>query len=543
MSCLSSVPLHVEEATTLVNSLRPYVNWQSTLTYLSDPPDSYQVEGVDVYGRLDTILSNVATGFYSNEYEFGSALNEVFTEAHDGHFYFLPDIVGKVFYFTRPISLVAVAPDTTLAPEIFVASDIMSFYGQATNTTAAPPSPIDTINGEDVNSFLEYLSLSNNLQDPDALWNNLMYNPAFLTLGGGPGGGLFSNLGSIYPDDYTIVTFTNGSNYTYPNSAIVQEDFTNVTDGESFYQKFCTGTGSESSGADSSSATATAAASTATASTTGASADGFGIADLIMQGFDSADSPSSASASAAVSTLAASPTAASTNSYTATPAYPTPVVRHSDNLIAGYYLDDAAYDDVAVLSVPSFVGSDGSVPEFQQVAQTFLAESKAAGKTKLVIDLSANGGGTVLLGYDLFKQLFPQPEYVPYGETRFRAHDAFNIIGQVASEQFAALPVDPNNATFEEAEGNNPFVYAADLNAGLRQYDSWAEVYGPHEFHGDNFSSIIRYNLSDPAETAEAGGINITGYENRTGFTQPYAKEDIIMVSDSFTTFYLPVKQ
>ena len=534
--CLNSVSLHAEEATALVNSLVPYVNWQSTSAYLADPPSGYLLDPVDLYGELDNILSNVATGFFPNEYSFGIAVRDVFTRAHDGHFGFTPDIIAKAFYFSRSFSVVSVSIDGVSEPEVYVASDILRYYGQtqySSNSTFKAPSPIVSIDDEDVISFLEELSLNDVLQDPDALWNNVMYNPAYFTQGSGSGGGIFLNAGYNYPGDTTTLEFANGTVVTTQNYAYVQEDFTGVTDGESFYQKFCATGSSQTSGAASSSAVASATATAETGAATASSDDGF--AALIMHGFDDVNAPasasasSSASASATVTSLAAS----STSAYQPTIAYPTPIIRHSEGDIAGYYIDDPDYDSVAVLSVPSFQGSgSGGIPEFQQVAQTFLTESKAAGKTKLVIDLSANGGGTILLGYDLFKQLFPQPEYVPYGESRFRAHEAFNIIGQVTSDAAALLPKDPNNSSYEEAEGNNPFVYFADLNPALRQYDSWPEVYGPHEFYGDNFSSILRYNISNPALLADfAPGINITGYENRTGFTQPFAREDLVMVS------------
>jgi len=83
-----------------------------------------------------------------------------------------------------------------------------------------------------------------------------------------------------------------------------------------------------------------------------------------------------------------------------------------------------------VLSVPSFVSVSGAQIEFQQVAKDFLAQAKAAGKTKLIIDVSANGGGTILQGYDLFKQLFPAIE--PYAAAdRFRASESVKLIGEV----------------------------------------------------------------------------------------------------------------
>lgn len=58
-------------------------------------------------------------------------------------------------------------------------------------------------------------------------------------------------------------------------------------------------------------------------------------------------------------------------------------------------------------------------------------DTYAESKTKLIIDVSANRGGTVLQGYDLFTQLFPA--LLPYGANRFRAHEAFDLIGQEIS--------------------------------------------------------------------------------------------------------------
>ena len=94
-------------------------------------------------------------------------------------------------------------------------------------------------------------------------------------------------------------------------------------------------------------------------------------------------------------------------------------------------LSDPAYSSIAVLSVPSFVGLGPEELSFQAVATAFIADAVAAGKTKLIVDVSANGGGTILQGYNLFKNLFPS--LVPYGATRFRAHQAFDIMGETVS--------------------------------------------------------------------------------------------------------------
>ena len=86
---------------------------------------------------------------------------------------------------------------------------------------------------------------------------------------------------------------------------------------------------------------------------------------------------------------------------------------------------------MAVLSVPSFVGTGPDEIPFQAVNTYLINRAVAENKTKLIIDVSANGGGTILQGYDLFKQLFPK--ILPYGATRFRAHEAFDLIGQEIS--------------------------------------------------------------------------------------------------------------
>ncbi len=122
------------------------------------------------------------------------------------------------------------------------------------------------------------------------------------------------------------------------------------------------------------------------------------------------------------------------------------MIRQTTNLIGGYYLEGSiAYEDIAVLSVPSFVGLGDIEASFQRVGLQFLQESKAAGKTNLIVDVSANGGGTILQGYNLFTELFPH--LIPYGATRFSAHEAFDIIGTEVSA--VAGPVYPWNITAE----------------------------------------------------------------------------------------------
>jgi C-terminal processing protease CtpA/Prc len=117
------------------------------------------------------------------------------------------------------------------------------------------------------------------------------------------------------------------------------------------------------------------------------------------------------------------------------PEYPTPVVITNDSIVSGYYLDGAGYEDVAVLSLLAFEAEP--YVEFQQAQQIFFANAVRDGKTNLVIDLSANGGGYILQGYDSFRQLFPN--IIQDGYTRWRESDTFLTISEVSSSDVANI--------------------------------------------------------------------------------------------------------
>lgn len=237
--------------------------------------------------------------------------------------------------------------------------------------------------------------------------------------------------------------------------------------------------------------------------------------------------------------------AASSSTPTPTPGYPTPFIAGAEGNNAGFFLDAPGYEDVAVLAVGSFVGDGSEETNFQSVNTYFIETAAAMGKTKLIIDLSANGGGTILQGYDLFKQLFPS--MLPYGASRYRAHEAFNLLGEQTSylSGLAPISLDYNltNGTFQDIE-SSPFDYRVNANVDYEPFTSWAEIYGPDSLgpQPDNFSSIIRWNLSFPLLPDE-GGIYVSGYLNRSNITtQPFEAENIIIVSRSPTRYYSSIE-
>jgi hypothetical protein len=90
--------------------------------------------------------------------------------------------------------------------------------------------------------------------------------------------------------------------------------------------------------------------------------------------------------------------------------------------------------DVAVLAIPSYHPSDNQLSGFQHIIRDFIRASVKQGKAKIIFDLRGNGRGYTILGYDLFKQVFPQADQVPFGGTCYQANEALKLVGLITQE-------------------------------------------------------------------------------------------------------------
>jgi hypothetical protein len=233
--CLNEVPFNASSAKRLITALRPYMDWQSTLTQLKNPPAEYVEKvqpAVDIIGGLDKIEDDIDDNKFKNEYDFGWALYTLIQSAHDGHFAYVPDSVGSIFTFGRRVPLVSVSADGEQLPAVFVFADVL---GMQFNNISYTPSPVVQIDGKDATEFLEELSQYGSLQDRDALYNNVFYELSQISLGAsGSGTGMFTGGGRgrwVYPGSSTTLTFANGSTYTMQNYARPQIPFRNVNAG------------------------------------------------------------------------------------------------------------------------------------------------------------------------------------------------------------------------------------------------------------------------------------------------------------------------
>lgn len=111
-----------------VTSFKAYVQWESTLAYLKDPPKSYGLPAVDIMGGLDMIMQNVSNGSYQSEYEFQAKMTQLVGLAHDGHFAYRPDVF-KAFGFRNDLAmdLVSLSVDGKAVPKLYHLSKSQDF--------------------------------------------------------------------------------------------------------------------------------------------------------------------------------------------------------------------------------------------------------------------------------------------------------------------------------------------------------------------------------------------------------------------------------
>jgi hypothetical protein len=208
------------------------------------------------------------------------------------------------------------------------------------------------------------------------------------------------------------------------------------------------------------------------------------------------------------------------------PGYPDALVKLPGNEVGGYYLSGKGYENVAVLAMASFEPTCGEQC-FQDATRKFLVQAKQDGKTKLVIDVSANGGGIIMLGYEIFLELFPG--VTPFGGSRFRAHQAYDQMGAAYS---AIAANDARNDSSPDADYiGSPLNYRSDLDLNNNPFTSWSQKFGPHEFNNDFYTTPQRWNLQDAFIPDYSGLTSMTGY-GLASLNVSYSKDDVVIMYD-----------
>jgi len=109
-----------------LEGLSRYIQYQSTLAYLRNPPSGSGQEPIDVLEELEKIASDVETGVLTGEYEFETRVTKVVGLTHDGHFA-IPFSLFNLFTFRAPFGLVSISVDGVQLPELFVDSKFLPY--------------------------------------------------------------------------------------------------------------------------------------------------------------------------------------------------------------------------------------------------------------------------------------------------------------------------------------------------------------------------------------------------------------------------------
>lgn len=365
------------------------------------------------------------------------------------------------------------------------------------------PSAIASINGQPTVEYLSQFAAVNAIGgiEPHADWNQLMASPALYIQNEYP---IWEGLTTFYPGDNMTYTFENGSTTgTIPWLAQYNSpgDTGPLTTSGDFYNFFVLGLypasfGSDAEAEDSSSNTTSTSTDSATSSSP-SSSDSASAKDAANS---AATGPSTGSASEATGTETASPQPTGWGAYAdpnASPpnlGYPevADVVQPdllSGGFLTGYFLQDYA---VGVLSIPTFFTQDSDgTSNFTATIGDFLKKSKDANMTRLIIDVSQNFGGDILLAYDTFKQFFPQTD--PFGGSRMRAQPYADALGTTLTGYFQSHERSLNNSFFNFLDGSE-WVVSDRLDTTTGQnFSSWASFYGPRAQNGDFFTNVVSH--------------------------------------------------
>lgn len=206
--CLQSVPFNPAVASRFISYYNDTLQFQSTLSYLKNPPTSYQQPAVDLIAGLNRIQTAINEGVFANQYEFEATLQTLIYSAHDGHVDMLAGALSA-FSFASPRDIVSLSLDGQEAPKAYLADDLF----ESAFFTTFQPSAIKSINGKDAITYLSEFASVNSVGTVEAHadWNQLMLSAAQDIQGFF---NAFSGGATFYPGDNITFVLENGTSWT-----------------------------------------------------------------------------------------------------------------------------------------------------------------------------------------------------------------------------------------------------------------------------------------------------------------------------------------
>ncbi|KAF2848937.1 hypothetical protein T440DRAFT_490806 [Plenodomus tracheiphilus IPT5] len=490
--CLDSVPVDVEGNSQLIDELKQVWQFQSELVWLKNPGEDWPYGPLDIEGELDKIKNSLSS--FSSEYAVQMAIQNITVRTGNFHFNYSPDIL-QIFKFRRQFNIASVSSDGKALPKLYVYEDIEALAGGSSDV-----SEISELNGQNAYDYLKSTFYSQYI-DYDGQMNNMFAK------GDTEQAGAFA-LQRKFDGNSTDITWANGTTASVTNYASTSyaSEFSTITDGTSFFRKFCTG--------------AVSGIQTLSGNTkTGVISPGIlGTVPRIPRGVYHRRNKRQ--------TIPTSGT------------YASAVAEASSGVVSGYFLNGNGYDDVAVLKILSFANPETGNEtefnnEFQSTVSSFISECISENKQKLIIDLRENGGGATNLLLDTFMQLFPDQE--PFSAQRYRATDAWTKIGSAVNEvrsdpKLARSFSDPAGDTIENSDFFRYWSWWQFRTAEGENFSGWDQFNGPLDLNSDKLTATMRYNYSN----SNTVSIRPDGFNFVTGDRpNPFNASNVVMYTDA----------
>ncbi|EWC43727.1 hypothetical protein DRE_07387 [Drechslerella stenobrocha 248] len=485
--CLYSVPIDRKVALEQLNGIQRYLQFQTTLAFLKNPPkeDSFQApEGLDLVAQINQLAHRVRAKEITKEYDFELKLRSIFASANDGH---LTGAMGALFaiQFDSPFDIVSVSKDGISLPEIYRAG-----INKDGRLEAVGPSIVE-IDGLKVTDYLNKISFGGGLQSPDARYNNLF--PGKGLRGQVLNNGYFRHRRRYPGKDGFSVKFADGTTEDFQFIATIAGNFAKVTDAASFYNVFVKG------------------------------------GQLINRSATLRYKDPEDGAPRHEPRIGMKPELWEESEPLSAPqADLKPEVQDPAGVFAGYFLKD----DTAVIQLLAFTpGYWSGVPATIRSISRFLDLCRQRGAKKLIVDITNNGGGDIMMGYDLFMQLFPRT--LPYSGQRMRSNPGGRIeakaFGHLSFKDLEAMAYS-NNATISNmayAVTWSNWAYSVLLDQDYKPFLNAAQLIGPVKANNDVYSPIWRFNATEPIF-----GLGVQDYLSKPGLAPVFKPENIVLLTD-----------
>lgn len=461
VDCLRSMPYDSGLGQAFIKEFTKYIQFQSTLEALTNPPDTYKSPSVNILGGLQKI----SEADYDSQYDFDNAISSLLFSAHDGHLSATLCSLQPFFFQIESQGLVSVSEDGRETPSVYFIDDL------AAREDGEEVSSVVQINGKNAEDFLNTFADNLDSQDPDTRWNRLFRSLA-VQASDDPlsGRGRLTFNGQLWIDsDYLEFEFRNGSSLELPITAFLRMDSFNST-GEALFERLCMPVDQD---------------------------------DEEQSGGGGGDQESNVLPPQEQGPVG----------------YPEPVIRDPYNQMLGFELDH----DTMVMYVSTFGGPKGLPANqsavFADTATAIVNHATATGRSQIIIDISANLGGNILRGFDLFKIFFP--DEFPYSATRFRRAEAMETLAQ------AGAYINKSEST------SYPFLYQGQVTPDQgSDFESIGDFLGDKKELGVEVSSLFA-NFNYSAQATEDQPIRGYGVTiDSLNKTMPFRPENILIVGD-----------